>query len=198
MNENEIIEFCDNQALTNDYIDFPIDVFNAVVPATAAILAKRYGSNTMMRLPAYEIKFFEWLKIDDEPVWLDLWGDPEAMPYTVGMSFLPMLVERSGRGFPICDLQSNDNYYFSMELLPNAESKIFLESSKELFLSEKPLSISQLLVVEISIGPIDIWHFAYKHRLNLSLAKESVNKLVDDNVLVHLKNSEHLAGFIDW
>jgi hypothetical protein len=52
------------------------------------------------------------------------------------------------------------------------------------------------LALEISMGAIDIWHFAYKHKIDLTQAKKAVSDMVDDGVLVHLTESEHLIPFL--
>jgi len=54
-----------------------------------------------------------------------------------------------------------------------------------------------LLALEISVSPIDIWHFAYKHKVPLRDAKAAVAQLVDDHALVHITDAEHLARFIN-
>ena len=197
MTEKQIIEWAVKESSDSSYIQFPEDMFSEISPETAKKLSSRLSGTTLMKLPHYELNFFEWLKKADPNVWKDLWNT-EEIPYIVGLSFLPKLVEKNGRGFPICDLRANDNYYFSTDHMVDEESKILLETSQKLFLEKKELTVTQMLVVEISIAPIDIWHFSYRHKIKLDEAKKSVEELVEDGALVHLKDAEHLAGFIDF
>jgi hypothetical protein len=149
-------------------------------------------------LPEKEIIFFEWLKINDTPVWNDLWNDELLEPYIVSLIFLPVLIKRGYRGFPICDLIENDNYYFTPQHLADKESEIFSESAKTIYLNKGKMTIPQLLAMEISLDPIDIWHFAYKHQISVAECKKAVLDLVNDEVLVHLKDASHLSTFIDF
>jgi hypothetical protein len=93
-------------------------------------------------------------------------------------------------------LQSTDNYYFCPEHLVDEESKIIVDVAQKLLLKNKKLTIPQLLALEISINPIDIWHFAYRHKKTLTQAKDAVDELVEDGALIHLREFEHLVPFI--
>lgn len=53
-------------------------------------------------------------------------------------------------------------------------------------------------MLEITIAPIDIWRFAYNHRFDVQSVKDAVAVLVEDKILVHLTDAEHLAHFIDF
>jgi len=108
------------------------------------------------------------------------------------------VVNKDGRGLPICDLQTTDNYFFSIDNMVDEESKIIIEVAEELCRQNKPLTIPQLLAFEISFEPIDIWHFAYKHKIELGVAKNAVEQLVNDGALVHLKEYEYLIPFIHF
>ena len=72
-----------------------------------------------------------------------------------------------------------------------------IDSVKERVLAKEPLTVAQLLALEISFGPIDIWRFAYHHQISLDSAKNAVKVLVDDGVLIHIKDAETLARFIN-
>ncbi|MBM2814821.1 MAG: hypothetical protein HW421_1583 [Ignavibacteria bacterium] len=198
MTNIEITEWCGEYLKENRFILFPEALYDSITPEQAAILAEKYGHTKLLMLPAGEIHFFEWLLENDPVVWNDLWLGNEEEPYLVGISFLPLLVVKDGRGFPICDLTTCDNNYFSVEHMVDAESKLLLESVKERFMNKDPLSVAQLLILEISMGPIDIWHFAYKHRIQLEEAKLAITQLVEDKAIVHLTNAEHLANFINF
>jgi hypothetical protein len=196
MTDPELIEWFETESLGKNYIILPEYIWGLMDEHTAAMVAERFAPRLLIQLPNWEIQFFEWLKENDNPVWVDLWGDNTELPYAVGVSFLPLLIDINGRGFPICDLESNDNYYFTLDHAVDEESKVMLESSRDRLLAKKSLSIAQLLTVEISLAPIDIWHFAYKYQKTIDEAKAAVLSLVEDKVLVHLKDAEHLDGFI--
>lgn len=198
MTDKELKEWCLEQIETKNHLVFPTEIFNQISADQAKMLAKELGHAHLMKLPEYEIRFFEWLKEKDPAIWDDLWNEPAEEPYIVGFSFLPLLVEKDGRGFPICDLVENENYYFSLSHMVDEESKMMVESSRERFRAKKAVTAAQLLTLEISVGPIDIWHFAFKHRIELSDAKDAVAQLVEDKVLVHLTDAAHIANFIEF
>ncbi len=192
---NEIIDWFISNAEGNRVFYVPEDIYSALTPEIAQELSEKYGKDHMVNLPQREIFFFEWLKNEDYDVWADLWDNQMDEPYLVGMSFLPALVDKSA-GFLICDLVANDNYYFTPAHIVEKESSFLLDSIKTRFLNKQSLTPAQLLLLQISYGPLDIWHFAYKSKISLSNAKNAVQILVDDNVLVHLKDAEHLSIFI--
>jgi len=197
MSNEELIAYCQNSIERRNFILFEDEVFAQISPEQARLLADHYASDTLMMLPRYEIEFFEWLRQEDEPIWLDLWGDESVEPYLVGMYFLPRLIELNGRGFPICDLMDNDNFYFTVAQMQDDEGKATIEVARNKFENHEQLTIAQLLALEISLSPIDIWHFAYKHSIKLADAKKAVAELVDDHALVHITKAELLARFID-
>ena len=51
--------------------------------------------------------------------------------------------------------------------------------------------------MEISAGPTDIWHFAYRRGVELERAKKAVAALVEDRILVHVPKADHLSTFFD-
>ena len=195
MTEQELTDWCDEQLKNRPYIHFPEEIFGTVPAEIASNLVDKFGSHAMMRLPEREVEFFNWLKDNDNEIWHDLWDENDEEPYTVSISFLPAFLDKT-RGFPICDLMDNDNYFFTPEHFVDKESKIFLESVEKRFIRKKEISISQMLALEISLNPIDIWHFAYRHKYSLVEAKAAVEILVEDGILVHLTEAEHLANFI--
>lgn len=204
---NEITIFFEKLAKGKDYIIFPDELLSKLTEQHAIIIRDYLHSVQLIQLPKAEIQFFEWLKEQDFEVWKDLWEldneidksfNSDNVNYLVSKTFLPLLLRNDGRGFPICDLVNSDNYFFTSHQLPDEDSKIFIESAKERFINKDKLTISQLLALEISMGAIDIWHFAYKHNINLKEAKKSVAEMVDDGILVHLTESEHLIPFINF
>ncbi len=189
-------EWCREQTAKERYIVFPEEVFSTIDVDTAKALVGSFAGNTLMKLPQREQVFFEWLRENDPRVWVDLWDSSDEEPYVVSISFLPLLSDTS-RGFPICDLMENDNYYFTDAHIADKEARVFLDSIRERFLDKQKLTVAQTLALEISLAPIDIWHFAYRFGLSVETAKKAVRELVDDNILIHLTNAEHLANFVE-
>jgi len=197
MDSNEqIIEFFSKLVNDQGVLTIPEDVFLKMEKEYGILLKQDFNHAQLFRLPEFEIEFFKWVKENDPLVWNDLWKDEED-PYVVSLEFLPRLLEQDGRGFPICDLQTIDNYYFAPQLMVDAESDVMVEAAKTRFVERKGLTPSQLLALEIHYGGIDIWHFAYKHQIELQEAKKAVESLVEDQVLVHLTDAEHLAPILE-
>ncbi len=193
----DILEYCEKFIEEKKPIIFSEDQFKAMTDEDARAIVARFGDKGLFRLPYSEIYFFEWLKEADSKVWEDLWTSEMDEPYIVSLTFLPKMLLKDGRGFPICDLLSVDNYYFTQSHMVDEESKILIETAKTRFLDKEPLTVAQLLALEISMDPIDIWHFAFKHSIDLQEAKEAVAKLVEDKALVHLTLAEYLAPFVE-
>ena len=201
MQNKEIVDFFRQFANDKGYLDIPEEIFAKMEEDHGKVLVEELDQPRLFKLPEYEIQFFEWLKENDRPVWDDLWKNDNEHgleEYVVGISFLPLILKKDGRGLPICDLYSVDNYYFTNQQLVGEESKVILESAKIRFQNKENISIGQLLAIEIDLGAIDIWHFACKHNIDLQKAKEAVHELVDDYALVHLKDASHLSSFIDF
>ena len=131
-------------------------------------------------------------------VWKDLWeGEPDA-PYLISLSFLADFADSNDKGaFLICDLQSTDNYYFTPDMLLEKESTDFVSAVRDRFLSGGTMTVEQALTVEISAGPMDIWHFSYLRGVDLQRAKKAVASLVEDRIVVHVPKAEHLSSFFD-
>jgi len=199
MNITEVIKLFYASIKQNKYIDIPEDILLILEVEHIKAILKEFSGHQMIKLPRKEILFFEWLKENDIKIWNDLWNSVAPNEkYLVSINLLPLLLDQEGRGFPICDLLENDNYYFTEKQMVDEESKIIIETARELFRQNKQLTIAQLLALEISFAPIDIWHFSYKYKINLEEAKKAVEILVSDNALVHLKSAEHLAHFIEF
>ncbi len=165
---------------------------------TARQIANDFGSRSLMRLPDKEARFFEWLREHDESVWNDLWGDSsQEHLYVVGLSFLPLLLD-TVRGFPICDLLSNDNYYFTPVHILGGDAEHYISAVKERFLNKDRLTHAQLLALEISMAPIDIWRFGYHHGISPEAAKQAAATLVADGIIVHFRTAEQLANFVEF
>ncbi|GAB1372009.1 hypothetical protein MASR1M45_20710 [Candidatus Kapaibacterium sp.] len=198
MNEIDFNKWYQSNLPVNHILEIPDFIYDEIEQSQAQFLADFYSNDTLFRLPGKEVIFFEWLKENDIDVWTDLWNDELNSPYIISLSFLPLLKRNGYRGFPICDLVTQTNYYFTPAHLADKESELFVESAKTIFMNKQPMTLPQLLAMEISLEPIDIWHFAYKHNVSIADAKKAVHDLVNDELLVHLKDAEHLSTFLDF
>lgn len=197
METTELIYWCRENRPNNDIIDIPESIFKSINEEQAQLFINEYSNDTIFKLPEREIKFFEWLKENEPLVWQDIWDDELYPPYFVSIGLFHRFIDCDYKGYPMCDLQSNDNYYFVPQHLADKESKILVESAKTRYIDKEPLTIPQWLALSISMGHVDIWHFAYKNGLSISDCKYSVNMLVEENLLVHLKEAEHLSVFVE-
>ncbi|MBS1538857.1 MAG: hypothetical protein JST20_14055 [Bacteroidetes bacterium] len=198
MTTTQLIDLCAKQIEENSIMDLPDNIVATLSTEQAEAIVSHFRGKAFLRLPTKERQFFDWLKINDEPVWNDLWSDESIEPaYIVSVVFLPMLLDEV-RGFPICDLLNENNYYFTNDHFISDEVDVLLEAIKERFLAQQTLTVSQLLVLEISMSPIDIWRFAYHHRIDLDQAKSAVHRLADEKLLIHLKSSDDLADFVEF
>ncbi len=191
-----LIAWCRQEAQQRGWVEFPREVLEHLTQEQAQQIARELGRDTLMRLPEWEVAFFEWLREADPPVWQDLWGDGDAQPYVVGISLLPFLLRERRRGFPICDLVGAVNYYFAPVHITPVEGVAFLEAALQARREGKPLTLAQQFLLEVSVGAIDIWHFAYHCRVELSAVKEAVAELVEAKVLLHYRSAEELAEYV--
>ena len=201
--QNKIIESCSKSIEKTNFIYLNENEFPLLNDKIISEILDKFGGKYLIRLPESEISFFEWLKINDYNVWQDIWLNDTVDNncdeiYLVSVNLLPVFMNLDGRGLPICDLQNTENYFFTMAQMVDEESKLMIEATQELFRNHKPLTVAQMLALEISLDPIDIWHFAYKHKIDLEQAKEAVKTLVEDNALVHLKEAEYIVPFIHF
>lgn len=198
MNEDnkQIIDFFAKLVNEDKVLEIPNEIFSKMEKEYGELLQKEFNYTRLMRLPDPEVQFFEWLKENDRLVWNDLWQD-EELGYVISIEFLPKLLEKDGRGFPICDLRSIDNYYFTPQLLVDKESDVLVEAAKVRFKEKQALPTNQLLALEIHFGGIDVWHFAYKHKIDLAEAKKAAHSLVEDQILIHLTEAEHIAPILE-
>lgn len=145
-------------------------------------LIELFGYNTMIRLPERERTFFDWLQENDKSVWEDLWDEDDERKYYVSMahlgSFLP-----GQRGFPICDLVDQENFYFTSDDITENDGKIFVENALDVISDRGQLSMDQAFAVEVWRGPIDQWRFAWMYNVPLSEVKKMVRWLITEGVL---------------
>jgi hypothetical protein len=152
-----------------------------------------YGSSALMTLPRKERDFFAWLKENDEPIWNDLWAGDEK-PYQVSLGYLPDLLPK-GRGFVICDLVDNPNYYFTIDDISAENGSAYLDAALEIVKNEGRLSMDQAFVVEVWRAPIDQWRFAYMYHQPLAEVKNMVQWLLSEEILTpHVEESEDEVG----
>lgn len=189
-----------NSTISENKLEFQENDFAKFSYENAQYIDENTGKRFLFKLPNSEIQFFDWLREVDPLVWNDLWksDDLNESPYYVSTIFLPLIIENKDRGFPICDLRTVDNYYFTIDHMVDEESKVFMDVSKAKLENRSRMTTTELLSLEISLAPIDIWHFAYKFKLDLNQCKEAVHSLSKDNALVHLKEAEHIAPFIKF
>lgn len=201
MNIEEIILSIEQQISQSDkntIIEFNEETLSYLNQENAIQLIRTFGSSLLIKLPPKEIAFFEWLKAEHGNIWVDLWETQDSeMKYIVSLSFLPLLLDPV-RGFPICDLRSNNNYYFTPAHLIGNEITFFVEAVKERFLQKESLTIAQLLALEISMSPIDIWRFSYHHGLDIIAVKKAVEQLKEDSMLMHCMSHEELAEYVEF
>ncbi len=193
MDDKIIQEWCMEQFSTPELIEIPEEFFKTLTKEQAEQIVLTLGGRKLIKLPQREIDFFEWVKVNDNDVWEDLWNDGLYEPYIVSINILPYLIDEHENGFPICDLENVTNYFFSLSFMQDEESNVIIEAARNRLLDKQELSTAHRLALEVSLAPIDIWHFAYKYKITLDEAKSAVKELVDDYALVHLKDAEHIA-----
>lgn len=74
----------------------------------------------------------------------------------------------------------------------------FCRSCKRKILTKESLTIAQLLALEISMSPIDIWRFSYHHGLDIIAVKKAVEQLKEDSMLMHCMSHEELAEYVEF
>ncbi|MFM8839625.1 MAG: hypothetical protein ACKOFB_00790 [bacterium] len=179
-------------------ITFDEEILSALTPDDAKLIISQIGSTHLLKLPQKEIAFFEWLKEIHPLVWKDLWGsDDSEHEYTVGMDLLPLMLDPV-RGFPICDLITQENFFFVPDHLIGEEISFYLEAVKERYLKQETVTVAQLLVLEISMAPIDAWRFSYHHRIEFNRVMKAIQDLKEEGMLLHLGKAEDLADFISF
>ena len=154
----------------------------ALTKEQAEELTTLFGYNTMIRLPEKEREFFDWLYEQDRPVWTDLWNQEDERRYFVSMAHLTSFLPGQ-RGFPICDLVNQENFFFTQEEITENDGKIFVERALDIIAEKEQLSMDQAFVVEVWRGPIDQWRFAWMYNLPLDEVKNMVRWLIKEGVL---------------
>lgn len=164
-------------------------------PEDGEDVIKYFRGQAMMYLPQSEIDFFEWVKENDPQVWLEMWGG-EDNSYTVSLASLRAFLGES-RGFLICDLDGDGNYFFHKDFIIDVEKERLLSELLAKVREKSELTISDVFILEIWIRPTDIWHFAYKYSYSLADAKEMIGRLVEQGILRHPTKRDEIAAFVE-
>ena len=186
-----------SQSGSQGILTFDEDILTKLSIEDAKSIVAHIGTTHLMQLPKKEVLFFEWLKENHPLVWNDLWGNDQEHLYVVGIEFLPLLLDPV-RGFPICDLLTLENYFFVPDHLIGDEIPFYLEAVKERYLKQETVTVAQLLVLEISMAPIDAWRFSYHHRIEMDRVLKAIQDLKEEGMLLHLGKAEDLADFISF
>jgi hypothetical protein len=178
----------------NNFIQFSDQEIKNLNTKQAQKIMMHFQGNTLLKLPPDEIKFFEWLKKNDSKVWNDIWGVGENI-YLVSVDFLTQFLE--GRnGFPICDLQTTSNYYFTVKhIKPGGLQQ--MQAILDKLENKDQLEIDELLLYDLHLAPTDIWHFSYTYDLPLSNVKQMISEMEYKGWIVHLRESQDLLRYIE-
>jgi hypothetical protein len=193
-NIKNLIAAKEKQLDAEGYIQFSQADLKAMTKEDAIKIEEHFHGRAIMALPVEEIDFFKWLQENDPAVWDDLWKDVEK-PYHISLDFLHHFI-LNGNGFPICDLINVDNYWFhSRHIKPKALEK--MDEIQQKLEGKGSLSFEEGLLVEIARGSVDLWHFCYRYKLPLIVAKKKIEIMHRDDLLVHLKDREDLVKYLD-
>jgi hypothetical protein len=188
-NFDSILERISASPLALELTDDEVDALSA---GEIRALQEQYQASVLLRVPPRERRFFDWLKAEDPPVWLDLWSDDEEMLVT--LAFLQDF-QQGGIGFAICELETVPNYYFTPKhVKPNGFKAV--DAVIRMVEQQKEISIPEALLFEIVARPIDIWHFCYKHGVAVAKGKQAVAQLASLDWIVHLPERDDLARYI--
>jgi hypothetical protein len=185
MEQNEFMELvrllrAEESAVSR--VTIPEEMIERLSREQAEELVALFGATRLMTLPAREQEFFTWVRGTDPSVWEDLWGGDED-PYLVSIGFLPELLPKR-RGFLICDLAEQQNFFFTEESITAEEGKIFLDAALDIVRENGQLSMEQAFVIEAWRAPIDQWRFAYNYGVPLDQVKRMVLWLLAEGILL--------------
>lgn len=194
MNIDSFIEQKENELRENNFIEFSDEDISELEGHHYRKVVSHFHGRALMKLPQTEIEFFEWLKHNDNKVWNDLWAN-ESDVYKVSIDLLPQF-SKTRNGFPICDLQDEPNYYFTVKHIKQ-EGLEQMESILQKIENKIKLKIDELILYELHIAPFDIWHFSYRYDLPLENVKLLISEMEYKGWIVHLSDSEDLLRYID-
>ncbi len=207
MTTEELIHFVHSQmvqphTMAHAIVTIPDEIFWTITREQATALTEAFGTTVFLRLPESEQKFFEWLRRTEPAVWNDLWGMdvPEGEseePYLVGLGLLPEMLHEA-RGFPICDLTTQPNFFFSIKNFNAEEIKPMIDAIVQRIENKVDVSAKEILLMEIRRAPIDAWRFAYFYKVPIDDVKLIVAELVEDGVLRYAADREDMSEFLEW
>jgi len=193
MDIKKLIEEKQNQFKQERFIQFTSYELDKMDDNQALKIINHFHGHTLLKFPQTEIDFFEWLKLNDNPVWNDLWQGEEDL-YKVSIDLLPHFIALRN-GFPICDLDIT-NYYFTVK---HIKPKGISEMERILDKTENnvKLKIDELLLFDLHLAATDLWHFAYKYKLPLIRLKKLISEMDYKGWIVHLSESSDLMRYVE-
>ncbi len=198
MDLKTFIEDKERQKAEKQYLQFSEGELEKLRPDEVERIIEHFRGNTLVKLPESEIAFFEWLKKADRAVWDDLWqDDPEEEAYLVSVDFLREFI-RETPSFPICDLIDEPNYWFTFRHIKPKGLEYLQEEIRLKVEMDEDLSLEELFLLEISVSPTDIWHFAHRHGVDVSRMKQAIAQMENKGWIVHLTNRDDLVKYIDF
>jgi hypothetical protein len=198
MDLKAFIENKERQKAEKQYLQFSEGELEKLRPDEVERIIEHFRGNTLVKLPESEIAFFEWLKKVDRAVWNDLWeDDPEEESYLVSVDFLREFI-RETPSFPICDLIDEPNYWFTFRHIKPKGLEYLQEEIRLKVEMDEDLSLEELFLLEISVSPTDIWHFAHRHAVDVSRMKQAIAQMESKGWIVHLPNRDDLVKYIDF
>lgn len=198
MTFTEVLHAIAESVAAHGYITFSGEVLAQLSPEDVASIRSAYGALYLMKLPEHEVAFFEWLKDVEPQVWTDMWGSADEAPYLVSLAHLSDFAGPMHPGsFWIRDLQTVPNYFFMPDMILQKESQDFLAASQQRLLDQQRVSLPQAFALQASVGPVDLWHFAYHHQIPPAEVRDAITALVDDQIVVHVPSAEHLSDYFN-
>jgi hypothetical protein len=186
-------------------VEIPDEIFWTIEREQAKELAETFGTSIFLRLPPSEREFFEWLRRTEPLVWEDVWAmdipdtvpGTEADPYIVGIGLLAEMVYEA-RGFPICDLTTQPNFFFSIKNFNAEEIKPLVDAVVQRMEDNVEMSVKEILLMEIRRAPIDVWRFAHVYRVPVEQVKAAALDLVEDGLMRYAGTREEMSDFLEW
>ncbi len=193
MNLQELIKQKEIEHSKKNYIHFSDEEIAQLNSKMVRKIVDHFHGRVLMKLPPSELKFFEWLKKNDNAVWNDIWGDNDNL-YLLSIDLLGQFLKEKN-GFPICDLEVPNFYFTVKHIKPKGLEQMeqIIQKSEQ----NKQLDIDELILFELHLAPFDIWHFVYRYDLPLNEVKELISDMEYKGWIVHLPNSEDLLRYID-
>ena len=193
MNIQELIIQKEKDFSKNKSIQFSDEEIEALDIKKVNKVVEHFHGRVLMKLPPAEIKFFEWLKKNDNRVWNDIWGDNENL-YLVSIDLLAQFLKEKN-GFPICDLEETNFYFTVKHIKPNGLKQMerIIKKTEQ----NKQLDIDELILFELHLAPFDIWHFVHRYNLPLHEIKEMISDMEYKGWIVHVPKGEDLLRYIE-